>query len=149
MGKLEDGFPHPVHTVLVLMGGVARCVALGQAVLQALGPDEGKVEDLETGRIFQSTVIYGEPEGTSERAHWCRGDCFRDSHLWMWNLKEKVGFEGLALMQGKSYKLFLKFQLGIKHQTVLQNQQSEIWWFCEWLYADLFYSPVALFKQLQ
>lgn len=141
LGKLEGGFPPPCTYHSSSNGWSSLCVALGQTVLQALGPEEGKKWRICTKGEFSGLPWSGinqQRRNLWENSLWYRGDCFRHSHLWMWNLKERVEFEGLALTQGKTYRLFLKFRVGIKHQTVLQKQQSEIWQFCGCLYDHLF-----------
>ena len=137
----------PEHTIALLMGRVV-CMALGWSALQGLGSDEGeKVENLWKGRILLvfPALKCGSREGISERACSARERTAPGSHICKCGIWKKVEFEGLTLilypvvwLQRESYRLFFKFHLGMKHQTVLWKHHSENWWFCEWLCDHFF-----------
>lgn len=120
----------------------------GKSGASAQGEDFPVCPDLEwTSRGGTPERTHSDAQGTALGIHICECGVWKEE----WNLKERVEFEGLTLMLGESYRLFLKFQLGIKYQTVLQKQQREIWWFCEWLYSMIVCTVLLLLfsKQLQ
>lgn len=111
------------------------------------GPDERKIGESVQGEDFSSALIWNEPA--------------EEEPLWEFTLMQRgllqgftsvnievvrVEFERLMLTQGKSSRLFLKFQLSISQHC---QTSKETWWIHEHLCSViicLFSSPDALFK---